>query len=139
MSADFLDTNILVYSFDHSAPEKRSVSRELVAEALHGRGAVISYQVIQEFLNVATRKFESPMSTEEARLYLNNVLSPLCTVWPSRELYAAALEIAHDAGFGFYDALIVASAAEAGCPRLLTEDLQSGRSIRGVTIVNPYT
>jgi len=46
--------------------------------------------------------------------------------------------LASSHGFNFYDALIVASALAAGCDTLLTEDLQAGRKIEGLTIVNPF-
>ena len=49
-----------------------------------------------------------------------------------------AVDLARSHGFGFYDALIVASALAAGCDTLLTEDLQAGRRIAGLTIVNPF-
>ncbi len=138
MSADFLDTNVLVYSFDSDAPAKRDRSRALIAAALQDHSATISYQVVQEFLNVATRRFASPMTGGQASGYLNAVLMPLCTVWPSRNLYLTALSVREETGFGFYDALIVAGALEASCKRLLTEDLQDGRVVRGLQIVNPF-
>ena len=55
----------------------------------------------------------------------------------SIETHEAAVDVAKQHGFSFYDSLIVASALEAKCDTLLTEDLQAGRSIQGVTIVNP--
>jgi len=138
MSADFLDTNVLVYSFDSDAPAKRDRSRAIIAAALQDHSAIISSQVAQEFLNVATRKFASPMTTGQASNYLNTVLIPLCTVWPSRSLYALALQVQEDTGFSFYDALMVSGALEASCKRLLTEDLQDGQVVRGLKIVNPF-
>lgn len=139
MSAEFLDTNVIVYSFDSDAPEKQARSRSLIAAALQNHSATISYQVVQEFLNVATRKFASPMTGDQASDYLNAVLMPLCTVWPSGALYTAALSVRDETGFTFYDALIVAGAIEASCKRLLTEDLQDGRVVRGLKIVNPFS
>ena len=59
----FLDTNIIVYSFDSGDSAKRKVSGELIKRAHQGKGC-ISFQVIQEFLNVATRKFEKPMKID---------------------------------------------------------------------------
>lgn len=138
MSADFLDTNVFVYSFDDTEPAKRDTSLRLIREALLRGQAVISFQVVQEFLSVATRKFAQPLSAEDAERYLKNVLRPLCMVWPAIELYAAALSLARETGYSFHDSLIVAAALEAGCKRLLTEDLQDGQTIRGLTITNPF-
>ena len=125
----FLDTNVLVYTFDVKAPRKQKVARDLVARALKDRDGIISYQVTQEFLNVALRKFTRPMSSSEAQTYLRRVLMPLCEVFPDAELYSGALSIASQAGWTFYDSLIVASAAAGKCRVLFSEDLQSGRIV----------
>ena len=53
-------------------------------------------------------------------------------------LHTEAVSLAHTHDFSFYDSLIIASALEAGCDTLLTEDLQTGRRIEGLTIVNPF-
>jgi predicted nucleic acid-binding protein len=134
----FLDTNIFVYTFDSGSRAKKDKARELVSEALATRRGVISYQVVQEFLNVATRKFSRPMTASEAQLYLSRVLMPLCEVFPDSSLYSQALSVADETGWSFYDSLIVSSAATAGCLTLLSEDLQHGRTIRGVQIRNPF-
>ena len=55
----FLDTNIIVYSFDSNAVEKQKKARELIAESLSSGNGIISVQVVQEFLNVATKKFKT--------------------------------------------------------------------------------
>lgn len=83
----FLDTDILVYSFDRSQPQKQSISKKLINEALTQKTGNISYQVIQEFLNIASRKFATPLSLEDCETYLSNVLEPLCSVFSSPELF----------------------------------------------------
>lgn len=139
MSAEvFLDTNVLVYCFDPAEPAKQERARQLVARALSDGQAVISTQVVQEFLNLATRKFAQAFTSSDLRTYLDEVLMPLCAVFPDSELYRIALEIREETGWGVYDALIVAGAMRAGCTRLYSEDLQHGRKIRGLTIENPF-
>lgn len=133
----FLDTNILLYCFDSHAGKKRSRAIDLVSEALDGHG-VISFQVVQEFLNVATRKFKKPMSGSDARSYLQKVLKPLCAIHSSVLLYSSALSIGEDYRFSFYDSLIIASAGLGGCDTLYSEDLQSGQRVRGILIENPF-
>ena len=133
----FLDTNILVYSFDLKAKKKRSIALGLVSEALHGKGA-ISYQVIQEFLNVATRKFTTPLNPGEATEYLQKVLKPLSQLQPSILLFSTALSIQAMHGFSFYDSLIIAAAVHLSCQRLFSEDLPHGQVVRGVRIENPF-
>src|SRR5438067_2119509 len=133
----FLDTNILAYAFDPKAPSKRAAARALITNAVATRDTVISFQVVQEFLNVATRKFPRPMTQVEAQVYLSRVLMPLCEVWPSESLYSSALSIMGETGWTFYDSLIVGAALEAECNVLITEDLSHGRTIRGLEIRNP--
>ena len=134
----FLDTNIFVYSFDHSAPEKRDKARSMIMDALQGNQGAVSYQVVQEFLNVALTKFESPLSSVDAKQYLVSVLIPLCQVYPDTELYSHALDIHERAKYAFYDCLIIAGAKRAGAETLYTEDLQDGQVLDGLTIVNPF-
>jgi predicted nucleic acid-binding protein len=135
----FLDTNILVYSFMPDNRAKRDKARGLVAQALERHDGVISFQVVQEFLNVATRRPQRRMSQAEAQQYLAQVLMPLCEVWPTASLYSEALSIADETGWSFYDSVIVSSASAAGCGVVLTEDLQTGRTIRGLEIRNPFS
>ena len=134
----FLDTNILVYSFDNSAPEKQQTSQQLIETALSSQQGIISSQVVQEFLNVAQRKFVKPMSLADARIYLETVLRPLCQHFPSLGFYEHALRLCEETGYTFYDSLIVTAAIEAGCKIVISEDLQNGRIIQGTTILNPF-
>jgi predicted nucleic acid-binding protein len=134
----FLDTNIFVYTFDRRSPLKRTRASDLVARALDTRLGVISYQVIQEFLSVATRRFAKPMLAPEAQLYLARILMPLCEVFPNYSLYSEALSICGETQLSFYDALIVSSAIAGQCGILWTEDLQHKQRIRSVEIRNPF-
>lgn len=133
----FIDTNVLVYTFDEDV-RKRRRAQDLVGEALDSRMGVISTQVVQEFLSVATRKFSKTLSHEDAELYFDKVLSPLCEVFPSLDLFSEALNLHKKIGYSYYDSLIVAAAAQARCGILYSEDLQDGRKWQGVKIVNPF-
>ncbi len=134
----FLDTNIIIYSFDDRMPEKKTRSLSLIAEALQNGDGIISWQVIQEFLNVATRKFKVPLKPEDARLYLQKVLHPLCQVFPDLDIYQDALNLQEKMNYSFYDALILAGALREGCTILYSEDLQDGQQVDGLRIVNPF-
>ena len=138
MSGDFIDTNIFIYLFDETDDRKRAIAEQLIQQALETRNACISYQVIQETLNVVTRKLPSPMSTENARRFLEQILIPLWQTMPSPALYQQGLELQARYGFSFYDALIVAAALESGCTRLYTEDLQHGQQVGELLIENPF-
>ena len=134
----FLDTNIFVYSFDQSAPQKSQKSAQLIREALTAQKGVISYQVVQEFFNVALRRFSQPMQAADAEQYLSTVFRPLLAVHSSQALYAEALHLRAQSGLSWYDALIVAAAIQARCDLLFTEDLQHGQRLGGLRIVNPF-
>ena len=133
---NFLDTNILVYLFDEVDHEKREIAEHLVQQALQNETGCISYQVVQETINVITLKLNVP--PEKARQLLNHILTPLWRVNPTRALYQRGLDLQTRYRFNFYDSLIVAAAIEAGCKTLYSEDLQHGQQIDGVTITNPF-
>ncbi len=134
----FLDTNVLVYLFDPDAPAKQARAQALVEQALHQHNACISYQVVQETLNVVTRKLATPVKPQDAPELISKVLMPLCRVLPSEALYLEAMKLKARWQFSFYDALVVAAALEAGCTRLFSEDLQHGQQVGGLRIVNPF-
>lgn len=135
----FLDTNIFLYEIDSKAANaKRRIARDLVREALGQRRSAISYQVIQEFLNVVTGKFSSSITISDAHEYVDAVFRQLIVVHSSLELFSEALGIHTRHQISWYDSLILAAAAEAGCSVLYTEDLQHGAKINGVKIENPF-
>ena len=138
MSVDFFDTNVLVYLVDEADPAKHSTARSLVQDALNNGSGVISFQVVQETLNVLMRKLKVIARAEDAELFMQHTLVPLWRVQPSLALYTSALSIQQRLGFAFYDSLVVAAALEAGCRRLLSEDLQHGQRIGKLRVENPF-
>ena len=136
MSADFIDSNVFVYLFDDADERKRTAAERIVQRAIADGTGAISFQVVQEVLNVLTRKLGA--SSDDARRFLDAVLVPLWSIGPSPGLYASALAVRARYGFSFYDATIVAAAVAAGCSRMLSEDLQAGQVIDGLTVVNPF-
>jgi len=126
----FFDTNILVYAY--STDPKRARAQAAVAE-----GGVISAQVLNEFTNVLRNKQKQEWPIIEAAIrsvrFQFDDIAPL-----TADTHEAALGLARDHGFSFYDALIVAAAIGVGCDILYSEDLQDGRAIGGLTIRNPF-
>ena len=129
MSA-FLDTNILVYA--QQADGKGDRARQLFAS-----GGKLSVQVLNEFTAVSRRK-----QRRDWREIDEAVADVLTTVDPplaiTLDLHISARALAEDHLLSVYDALIVASAIEAGCDTLYSEDMQHGRTIGGVAIINPF-
>ena len=133
----FLDTNILIYAFTEQDARRKNRSRQLHELAIGGQG-IISFQVVQEFLNAAQKKFPARFTEPDLREFLDHELWPLCAVFPSRELYQQAITLRSETGFSFYDSLIVAAALAGGCPTLYSADLPAGRKIHGLEIKNPF-
>ena len=94
--------------------------------------------MVQETLNAITRKIPRPLSPTEAQEFFRIVLARFWKTTPTPGLYLRTLDIQGRYGFSFWDSMIVASALEAGCTRLLTEDLQHGQVIEGLRIENPF-
>jgi predicted nucleic acid-binding protein len=134
----FLDTNIFVYSFDRDSAAKARRATQLIHEAVATRKGTVSYQVVQEFFNVALRRFAQPMTVAEAEQYLGTVFRPLLAVQSSQALYSEALRLRGTHRLSWYDALIVAAAVEGGCTVLYSEGLQSGRHFGDLRIENPF-
>lgn len=138
MSGEFIDSNVFVYLFDETDDRKREAAERIVDSALQTHNASISFQVVQETLNVLTRKLPTPMTVEGAKDFLRQVLVPLWRVSPSPALYDRALDLQSRYRYGFYDSLIVAAALDTGCTRLYSEDLQDGQRIERLSIRNPF-
>jgi predicted nucleic acid-binding protein len=134
----FLDTNVFVYELEVSEPEKSAKAAELIRSAIKARRGVVSYQVVQEFFNVAFKKFAKPLSVIEAEEYFSKTFVPLLAVDSSPRLFREAIRIKSQHRLSWYDALIVAAALEAGCEILYSEDLQSGWKFDGLRVVNPF-
>lgn len=126
----FFDTNILVYT-------ATSDTKKPLALNCLGLGGVISVQVLNEFVHVAQRKLRHDWSQIERALGLFR--ASLDDVLPlTLDTHSSAVVMARDHGLAFDDAMIVASAIEADCDTLFSEDLQNGRRIGGLVIVNPF-
>ena len=126
----FLDTNILVYA--QQSGTKATISRDLI-----NQGGTVSAQVLNELANVLRKK--QGISWRDIELVFDDIDNALDPALPlTAKISRAALALARDDGFAFYDALIVAAAVEAGCDTLYSEDMQHGRNVGGLTIVNPF-
>jgi predicted nucleic acid-binding protein len=126
----FFDTNVLVYAASSDA-------RKGLADRTLRVGGVISVQVVNEFTSVACRilRMDWPL-IEEAVARMRDVFGLILPL--TLENHAAAVTLARDHSLAFYDALILASAIEAECETLYSEDYSHGRRFGDCTIVNPF-
>ncbi|MCL2489723.1 MAG: PIN domain-containing protein [Propionibacteriaceae bacterium] len=135
MSADaFLDTSVIVYAFDTSAPDKQAIARRI----LERDGLVTSAQVLGELYVTLTRKIPNGLPTGGAQQVIEK-LRTRPNVDISTDLVAAAIQTSIRFQLSYWDALIIEAAVAGGCTTLLTEDLNDGETINGVRIVNPFT
>lgn len=134
----FFDTNIFVYAVTVDGGDRSSIAEQLIEGSLESHDAVISYQVIQEFLSVVLTKFKVPLPVEQVRRYMATVFREMNIVHSSLGLFSEAIDIRFRHRISWYDSLIVAAASEARCTVLLSEDLQHGAKINGVRIENPF-
>jgi predicted nucleic acid-binding protein len=126
----FFDTNVLLYllSKDQAKADR--------AEALLAAGGIVSVQVLNEFVSVASRKMA--LAFPDIREILSTIRT-VCIVRPlDIETHELGLQIAERYGFSIYDALIVAAAVRARCTVLYTEDFQHGQLIDKLVIRNPF-
>jgi len=99
---------------------------------------VISYQVVQEFMNVSLSQFRATMTVTELELYFFKVLLPMMTIPSSSGLFLEALRLQKANQIGWYDSLIVAAAIQGGCEILYSEDLQHGQRFGDLIIQDPF-
>jgi predicted nucleic acid-binding protein len=133
----FLDTNVVVYAFGSQAAGKQAMARDLLKKAGNGRGC-ISHQVVREFVNAATRKFQPAPPIEEIRLVVRDILLPICRSVENPSYFVDALDTHQLARFSWYDSLILQAAVDARCGILYSEGFQHGFQYRGLRVVNPF-
>jgi predicted nucleic acid-binding protein len=131
----FVDTNILLYTFDVKDDAKRRQARLWMDLLWQSTAAYISWQVLQEFYYNAVKKFSVP--PDQARIAVN-----AWAQWHPPDVTLGMFERAwfwtDQTQITFWDAMIVSAAERVGCRWLLSEDFQTGRQFAGVTVVNPF-
>ena len=134
----FLDTNIIVYAFDLSFPEKSKIARRLITDGAADKQAIISYQVVHEFINVALRGFRLAIGKSDLESFVLTALFPMMAISSSPALTIDALRLHNENQLAWYDSLIIAAALQGGCKVLYSEDMQHGRRFGDLVIQNPF-
>jgi predicted nucleic acid-binding protein len=130
-----LDTNILVYALERQAGDRHTLASRIVNEAVLA-DCYLTLQSVSEFYAVVTRKRLVPRT--EAIAQARDWLDMFPTVPASASAVRAALTAAAAGQTSYWDALLVVTAAEAGCAAILTEDLADGSVLSGVRVLNPF-
>jgi|ERR1700722_19286025 len=132
----FVDTNVLIYAHDVDAGRKHEIAKSAIRQLWIERTGILSMQVLQEFYVNVTRKIASPLPKASARAVIGSYAS-WCVETTLADI-SAAFRIEDESHIGFWDALVIASAAKGGAERLLSEDLNAGQTIMGVRIENSF-
>jgi predicted nucleic acid-binding protein len=133
---DFLDSNVLIYSYDPRDPRKQEIAQNLVLGAIRGE-SIASTQVLAEFASTLLHKMTPAARLEDVKTVLDT-LSPIKLVLPDAGIVRRAVEAHEIYGVHFYDGMIVAAAERGGCERIWSEDLNAGQKYFGVEVRNPF-
>lgn len=134
----FVDTNVLLYEWDGSVPEKQARAIDWMQHLFAGRVGRLSFQVLAEFYRGATQKLRPALKPETAEKYARTFF-PWNPVTIDEGVLDAAWRIQRSYKLSWWDALIVAAAQSAGCRTLLSEDFQAGQEFGNLVVVNPFT
>ncbi len=135
MKKTFLDTNVVVYANDTRDERKQAIALDRVTGAMRGGYGVISTQVLGEYAVVATSKLGQDREVVMKQLSL---LESLEVVQITPEIVKRSLEIQARYAIAFWDAQILATAEQARCELLLSEDLNAGQLYGTVRVENPF-
>ena len=130
-----LDTNILVYAVDRDAGERHERSRELIGRAAR-RDCVLTVQALGEFFHATTRK--NLLEAARARAFVRDWLDVFPVTAADDTALVDAMEAVEEHRLSFWDAMLWATARRIGCSAILSEDMQDGRRLSGVAIINPF-
>ncbi len=133
--AEFFDSNLLCYTDDADDNRRREGALDLWQQSRSAGRAVISVQVLQEYFSVVTRKMgvDPTIAIEKMRLFQRARV-----IVPDGDAVIEAARLGVEQRLSFWDAMIVTAAIQGGCTRLYSEDLQHGRRLAGLEIVNPF-
>jgi predicted nucleic acid-binding protein len=133
----FFDTNILIYAIDRNEPEKRYVAVEWLRQARLAAGLVINPQVLNECYSVAKSKMPA-VPRSEVREFLRSMFE-FCWAPLDRRTTEIAWSLQDALDYSWWDCLLLASALQSECSTFVSEDLVTGQSVGGLTIINPFS
>lgn len=134
---EFVDTNVLLYAYDHTESEKQSKAEVLLNDLWQRRVGCLSLQVLQEFFVNVTRKLSRPLEVADARQVVHDYSLWIVHV-PNTNSVIAAIDLHERYQVSFWDAMILQSALELGCSTLWSEDLNPGQTFDSLAVRNPF-
>jgi len=133
----FIDTNIIIYAYDVTAGKKHKTAGNILADLWNSGLGVISTQVLQEFFVNVVQKIPKPIDKQQAREIVKDFLKWHVVV-NTGDSIVEAIDICLKFGYSFWDSMIIEAAIKGGAAVIVSEDLQDGQVVSGVTIRNPF-
>jgi predicted nucleic acid-binding protein len=133
----FIDTNIIIYAYDVTAGKKHETARIIITGLWDSGLGVISTQVLQEFFVNVVQKIPKPIDKQQAKEIVRDLLKWHVVV-NTGDSIIDAIDICLRFGYSFWDSMIIEAAIKGGATVLISEDLQDGQVVSGVTIKNPF-
>jgi predicted nucleic acid-binding protein len=133
----FIDTNIIIYAYDVTAGKKHETARIIISDLWDSGLGVISTQVLQEFFVNVVRKIPKPIDKQQAKEIVRDFLKWHVVV-NTGDSIIDAIDIFLSFGYSFWDSMIIEAAIKGGATVLISEDLQDGQVVSGVSIKNPF-
>jgi predicted nucleic acid-binding protein len=130
------DSNVLVYAVVEPPEPRGDRARELILRGIQGNTATLLFQALAEFSTVAMRKYG--LRPSDVRGRVDAFRGPIPVETATEQDLFAALDLVRAHRIGFWDALLCATASRAGLRYLLSEDMQDGRRLGSLTIINPF-
>ena len=139
MTVEFVDTNVLVYAHNRRDERRHPVARDLLTRLTEDGTGAVNIQVLQEWVNVVTRRVPVPLTLDESARVIEDFDSAgWRIIFPQVGDVIEALAMMPRWQLSWWDALIVIAAQVAGASVLWTEDLNHGQKFGSVTIQNPF-
>lgn len=137
MNTVFVDTNVLVYAFDADSGNKFEKAQIILKDCWDKQSGSLSTQVLQEFYSTVTKKLAKKIDKQFARDIIQTYRAwPVHQITPENIVEASEFEEQNK--FSFWDSLIIIAAQKQGARILYSEDMQDGRKIGDLTIINPF-
>ena len=133
----FIDTNIIIYAYDVTAGKKHETARIIISDLWDSGLGVISTQVLQEFFVNVVRKIPKPIDKQQAKEIVRDFLKWHVVV-NTGDSIIDAIDLCLRFGYSFWDSMIIEAAIKGGATVLISEDLQDGQVVSGVSIKNPF-
>jgi predicted nucleic acid-binding protein len=133
-----VDTNLLVYAYDRSKPEKQTKAVEILDELVKNGTGILCPQVLSEFFSVVTRNLAAPLTPQEGYTSISNYIRSWNMVDLTSLVVLEAVRGVRDHRLSYWDSLIWATAKMNQIPNVLSEDFSHDSVLEGVRFTNPF-